>query len=145
MKQKSISKNHVDERVVRLVAAQILLTLIVLLTGWLWLALFLAADFALRAFTRILSPLAVIAKGLGKAFKLTPKPIFAAPKRFAAGLGFVFSLIIAVCLYAHFYTAAYVTGGILLACATLEAVFNICLGCYVYNWIVAPIVNKNTK
>lgn len=146
MNQKSISKNHVDERVVRLVAAQvILLTLIVLLTGWIWLALFLAVDFALRAFTRIPSPLAIIAKGFAKAFKLTPKPIFAAPKKFAAGLGFVFSLSITVFLYAHLYVAAYVTGGILIFCAILEAVFNICLGCYVYNWIVAPIVNRNTK
>lgn len=142
MAQKSISKKHVNERIVRLVAAQvILLTLITLLTGWLWLALFLAVDFALRAFTRIPSPLAVIAKGLAKAFKLTPKPIFAPPKRFAAGLGFVFSLTIALFLYLHFYVAAYVTGGILIVCATLESVFNICLGCYVYNWIVVPMIN----
>ena len=143
MNQKSISRNHVNERVVRLVATQvILLTIVTLLTGWIWLALFLAADFALRAFTRIPSPLALIAKGLAKSFKLAPKPIFAAPKRFAAGMGFAFSLAIAVFLYTQSYVAAYVTGAILIACAVLEALFNICLGCYVYNWVVAPIVNR---
>lgn len=146
MNKKSTSKNHVNEKVVRLIAAQvILLTLITLLTGWTWLALFLTADFALRAFTHIPSPLAVIAKGLAKAFGLTPKFIFAPPKRFAAALGLVFSLGIAVFLYLHYPVAAYATGGILIVCATLEAVFNICLGCYVYNWIVAPIVNRNTE
>ncbi len=146
MNKKSISKNHVNEKVVRLIATQvILLTLIILLTGWTWLAFFLAADFVLRAFTSIPSLLAVIAKGLAKAFGLTPKPIFAPPKRFAAGLGFVFSLGIGIFLYLHYPVSAYATGGILIVCATLEAVFNICPGCYVYNWIVAPIVNRNTE
>ena len=144
MNKKSTLKNYVNENVVRLIAAQvILLTLILLLTGWIWPAFFLTVDFALRAFTHIPSPLAVIAKGLAGAFGLTPKPIFAPPKRFAARLGFVFSLGITVCLYYHYLVAAYVTGGILIVCAALEAVFNICIGCYVYNWIVVPIVNKN--
>ncbi|MEA4918293.1 DUF4395 domain-containing protein [Proteiniphilum sp.] len=144
MNKKITSKNHVNEKVVRLVAAQVIfLTLFTLVTGWIWPALFLAADFALRAFTRIPSPLAIIAKGLTRAFGLTPKPIFAPPKRFAAGLGLVFSLSIAIFLYYHYLAAVYVTGGILIACAILEAVFNICLGCYVYNWVVAPIVNRN--
>ncbi len=146
MSKKNTSTNYVNEKVVRLIAAQvILLTLVTLLAGWTWLALFLAADFALRAFTRVPSPLAFIARGLAKAFGLAPKPIFAPPKRFAAGLGFVFSLAIAVFLYLHYPVAAYVTGGILIVCATLEAVFNICLGCYVYNWVVAPVVNRNTE
>lgn len=144
MNKKSTLKNYVNENVVRLIAAQvILLTLITLLTGWIWAVLFLTADFALRAFTHIPSPLAVIAKGLAGALGLTPKPIFAPPKRFAANLGFVFSSGIALFLYLHYSVAAYVTGGILIVCATLEAVFNICIGCYVYNWIVAPVVNRN--
>lgn len=145
MNKKSSSSNHVNEKVVRLIAAQvILLTLITLLTGWTWLALFLAADFALRAFTRVPSPLAAIAKGLTKTFGLTPRPIFASPKRFAAALGFIFSLGITVFLYLHYPVAANVIGGVLIACAILEAVFNICLGCYVYNWIVVPIAHRNT-
>lgn len=146
MNKKTFSINHVNEKVVRFIAAQvILLTLVTLVTDWIWLALFLAVDFALRAFTRIPSPLAFIAKRLAKVFQLTPKPIFAPPKRFAAALGFAFSLLIAIFFYLHFPLAAYVTGAILILCATLEAVFNICLGCYVYNWVVAPIVNRNTE
>ena len=145
MTKKNSSNNHVNEKVVRLVAAQVvLLTLVTLLAGWTWLALLLTADFALRAFTRAPSPLGAIAKGLAKAFGLAPKPIFAPPKRFAAALGFIFSLGITVFLYLHHPVAANVIGGVLIACAILEAVFNICLGCYVYNWIVVPIVRRNT-
>ena len=145
MTKKNSSNNHVNEKVVRLVAAQVvLLTLITLLTGWTWLALLLTADFALRAFTRVPSPLSAIAKGLAKAFGLASKPIFASPKRFAAALGFIFSLGITVFLYLHYPVAANVIGGVLIACAILEAVFNICLGCYVYNWIVVPFARRNT-
>lgn len=146
MIKKNTSKNHVNEKVVRLVAAQvILLTLVILLTEWIWLALFLAADFALRAFTRVPAPLAVIAKGLTKVFRLTPKPIFAPPKRFAASLGLLFSLAIALFLYLQEQPATYATGAILIVCASLEAVFNICPGCYVYNWVVVPVVNRSMR
>ncbi len=143
MTQKNVSKNHVDENVVRLVATQVfLITLITLLTGWAWLALFLAADFGLRAFTRVPSPLATVARGTVKALKLTPKPIFAPPKRFAAILGLFFSVGIAIFLFLNYLNVAYAVGAILIFCAVLEAAFNICLGCYVYNWIVTPLVHR---
>ena len=144
MIQKNISKNHVDENVVRLVATQVfLITLITLLTGWAWLALFLAIDFGLRAFTRVPSPLAALARGIAKALKLTPKPIFAPPKRFAAILGLFFSVGIAIFLFLNYLNAAYAVGAILIFCAVLEAAFNICLGCYVYNWMVVPLAHRN--
>ncbi len=143
MIQKNISKNHVDENVVRLVATQVfLITLITLLTGWAWLAFFLAVDFGLRAFTRVPSPLATLARGVAKALKLTPKPIFAPPKRFAAILGLFFSVGIAFFLFFSYPNVAYTVGAVLVFCAILEAAFNICLGCYVYNWIVAPLVHR---
>jgi|SRR5690554_1210671 len=143
MSQGNSLKYHVDENVVRLVATQVfLLTLITLLTEWAWLGLFLAIDFGLRAFTSAPSPLALIAKKITKTFKLTPKSIFAPPKRFAATLGFIFSIGITVFLFLYNPSVAYVIGGILFFCAILEAIFNICLGCYVYNWMVAPLVNK---
>src|SRR5690554_2599470 len=143
MIQKNISKNHVDENVVRLVATQVvLITLITLLTGWVSSALFLAIDYVLRAFTRVPSPLAALARGIAKALKLTPKPIFAPPKRFAAVLGLFFSVGITIFLFLNYLNVAYAVGAVLVFCAILEAAFNICLGCYVYNWIVAPLVHR---
>jgi hypothetical protein len=69
-------------------------------------------------------------------------PIFSAPKRFAAALGLVFSLTITVLIFIQLTSLAYIIGGILVVCALLELVFKICLGCYVYNWVVLPIQNK---
>ncbi len=140
MKKKT---NQIDRNVVQLVAAQVLiLTLMTLLKGWIWLALLLAADFALRAFTSVPSPLAIFAKVLTRLLRTTPRSIFAPPKRFAAGVGLFFSLAIALFLFLHLPVVALTTGVILLVCATLEALFNICVGCYVYNWVVAPLVNR---
>lgn len=146
MSENNISKYYVDENVVRIIGAQVIvLSILTLVTGWKFLAFLLAGDFALRAFTYQPSPLAVIAKLIVNLSGLTAKPIFAPPKKFAAGLGFVFSLSVWVLLYLNLWTPAYVVGGILIFCAVLESVFKICLGCYVYNWVVAPIVNKKTR
>lgn len=134
---------YVDEVVVRIIAAQvILITLLFLFTQSAILALLLAGDFALRAFTPFPAPLTFTGKAISNLFTIAPQPIFASPKRFAAALGFTFSLVISVFLYSGLLPAAYVTGGILLFCAVLESVFKICLGCYVYNWVVLPIQNK---
>lgn len=134
---------YVDENVVRIIAAQVILvTLSVLFTQWVIPAVILTIDFALRAFTTLPSPLALIGKAIAKAAGLPPKLIFAPPKRFAAALGFIFSLIITVTLHFNLIYSTYIIGGILIFCALLESVFKICLGCYVYNWIVLPIQNK---
>lgn len=140
----NISKNYLNENVIRIVALQVIIVTVVTLTfNWYILALFLAIDFAIRSFTRITSPLAFIAKGVTNLLNLRPKPIFAPPKRFAATLGTIFSILIALFLYFNLLVPAYITGFILILCATLEAVFNICLGCYIYNWIIAPLSNTN--
>lgn len=137
---------YIDEQVVRLVAALVsIITITILLTGWPWAALLLAGDFAIRAFTVRTSPLAFIAKAVARKAGWQPKPIFAPPKKFAALLGVVFSVTIFILLLLHAPAAAAVTAGILLVCAILESVFKICLGCYVYNWLIAPLRNAFQK
>ncbi len=141
-----MAKTHVDEYVVRLVAGQVVvLTVLSLFTQWKFLIFFLAADFAIRAFTEQTSPLAAIGKVIADLLKLELKPIFAPPKRFAALLGFVFSLAVFLLFVFDARYPALVVGGILVFCAVLESVFKVCLGCYAYNWIVAPIINKLHK
>lgn len=141
--KKIISKNHVNEKIVRIIAGQVvLLTILLLFTSWKILALFLVADFALRVFTKTPSLLAFNAKLISKTFNLKPKPIFAAPKRFAASLGLLFSILIALLLYLDYTSIAYIVGSILIICAALEAFLNVCLGCYIYNWVIVPF-DKN--
>lgn len=147
MMSSEIPKNnkYVDEHVVRMVAAQaVVITALTLYISSAWPALFLAIDFFIRAFTVYPSPLAFVAKKIVHASGFKSKPIFAPPKKFAALLGFVFSVSITLLLLGYTYTAI-VIGVVLIVCAVLESVFNICLGCYVFNWIVAPISRNFEK
>ncbi len=134
---------YVDENAVRFVALQVIfITLVVVIEQWQWLSLFLTIDFGIRAFTIFPSPLAAFSKKVTEIAKSKPNPIFAPPKRFAAALGFLFSVTITILIYFQLYLPVYIVGGILILCALLESVFKVCLGCYVYNWLVLPIQNK---
>lgn len=147
MNNRNHSKYYTDENVVRIIASQVIaISMVSLFTQRVWPLSLLLVDFALRAFTLGPSPLAAIAKMIVRVLKLKPKPIFAAPKKFAALTGFIFLMMILLLFLLNLYPAAYLVTGILMVCAVLESVFKICLGCYVYNWFVAPVVHrKNIK
>ena len=135
--------SRVNENVVRLVAGFVLLLAIATIaTGWVAIPLYLSVDFFLRAFTSMKPPFALAAQLLAKSLHLQVKPIYAPPKKFAAAIGFVFSVAISALLLSGFDTTADIVTGILAAFATLESVFAICAGCYVYSWIVAPLLDK---
>jgi len=146
MIKKDITHYYADENVVRIIAGLVLIiaTLALVLHSQI-LFLLLSFDFALRAFTYQPAPLAAIAKLIARYLQLSPYPIFAAPKRFAAGLGFAFSFLIFILFSFNLHLAAYVAGGLLLTCALLEAVFRICVGCYLFSWVVAPIMRRFNK
>jgi hypothetical protein len=144
MTTQETSKLYVEENAVRFVAGQVvILSVIVLITQSALLALALGIDFSIRSFTSWPSPLAFIAKLLVKNLNITPVRIFAAPKKFAATVGAVFSFSIFLLFFFEFTTAAYAVGGILIFCAALESVFKICVGCYVYDWLVAPFAKSS--
>lgn len=146
MSKKEISKYYIDEHIARLIAAQVIVLIaLALVFHWVFILLILTIDFALRAFTYYPSPLALSAKIISRFLNLKPKLVFAAPKKFAAGVGFVFTLVIFILAYFNYFLAAYVVGGILIIFAVLESLFKICMGCYVYNWIVAPMINKRNN
>ncbi len=146
MNKNNPNKLYVDEHIVRIIAAQVIvLTAITLLTLEKLPVFLLAADFAIRAFTTLPTLLAAVARTLADLYKIKPKPVFAPPKKFAAALGFLLSLVLLILLYLHLTIAVYVTGSILIFCALLESVFKICLGCYVYNLIIVPISAKIKK
>ena len=145
MTDKSVSTYYTDENVTRLIALQvIIIVLLVLFNHRIYLIYILISDFAIRAFTYLPSPLAFVAKTVSNLLGLKPQLIFGAPKKFAAAVGFVFSLAIAVFTVTE-VNAAYIIGGILMLFAFLEAAFKICVGCYVYNSLISPIVNTRNK
>ena len=138
-----MTDGRVNENVVRLVAALVLiLALATIATAWVFIPIYLAVDFFLRAFTTVKPPFAIIAKWLATQLKLEEKPIFAAPKKFAAGVGFVFSVTISALLLLHLDKTAMGVTYVLAFFALLESAFSICAGCYVYSYIVAPLREK---
>jgi len=132
--------NPVNEVSARLVAGGVaLLALATILTDQPWLTLVLAYGFVARVLTGpTLSPLGqfvtkVVTPRLRIEAKLVPGP----PKRFAQGVGVVFSVTAAVlALGFDRRGAAYVVLAMLAAAATLESVFAYCLGCKVFGLLM---------
>jgi hypothetical protein len=136
-------KFYTDKITVRLSALFVFLTCaLAMATHSYWLAWLLSADFAIRAFTYVPSPLGLAVKAVRRVIPWNQQPVFAAPKKFAAGIGFIMALTLSGSLFFSANIVAYSIGIILLTCALLEAAFSICVGCYVYDLVVAPLANK---
>ena len=121
------------ENKIRLTAFLVfILTLIYIKTHFIIISIFLLIDFALRGFGfGKYSILGFVAEKLVVLLKLKEKPIYFPPKQFAAQVGFLFSLTLVV--FNIFEINHIIESAILLICAGLEAFFNFCVGCYVYN------------
>ena len=138
---KFANKNiYVDDSASSIVAYQvILITVFGIHFQQQWLLLLLAFDFLLRATGLFASPLYFVAKKVSEFLYFEKKPVFAGPKRFAAMLGFVMTILIA-----FFYDSqiGIFLGITLIALAALESVFQVCVGCYIFNFLIVPIQNK---
>jgi hypothetical protein len=124
----------VNEKAARSVAGLVVvLAAVVLVTGAWWLTVPLALGFWARVATGpTLSPFGqlatrIIAPRLGE-----PRYVSGPPKRFAQGMGAVMSTAVAVLALAGAHTAATVVLALLIAAATLESAFGLCLGCKVF-------------
>lgn len=94
----------------------------------------LGYDFFVRGFyKKEYSILRFIAIQITNLFNFKEKLIDAAPKRFAAKIGFFFSLTILVLLVLQQFYFALIVALILIVCAVLESVFAYCLGCQFYS------------
>ena len=135
-----ISPLRVNENVVRLVAALvILLVALYIYTGSPYIILLLIADFYIRAFTALkFSPLSWTASQISALSGLREIRIDKAPKIFAARVGLLFTLAILLLFYIH-PPSSIVVAFVLIGFAALEAVFNICVGCLVYSYLVFPL------
>lgn len=128
--------NPVNEVSARLVAGGVvLLCLAAILFDLPWLTVVIAYGFVARVLAGpTFSPLGqlvtrVITPRLGIAPKLVPGP----PKRFAQGIGVLFSVTAAILtLGLERRTAGHAVLAALAAAATLEAVFGLCLGCRIF-------------
>jgi hypothetical protein len=125
--------NPVDEVSARLVAGGVLLlSALALATGWSWLVGLIALGFIARVLSGpTLSPLGqLVTRVVRPRLRVAPRYVAGPPKRFAQAIGAVFTTSAAV-LALGFDATLEVR--LLLACmiaaATLESVFALCLGC----------------
>jgi vacuolar-type H+-ATPase subunit I/STV1 len=124
----------VNENKIRIIALLVLLMGIgFLLTGYNWLIMLLVYDFFVRAFFMPkLSLLGVLANVFVKLFKVAYKPTDRGPKRFAAGMGFVFVAMMLIAAIMGWVILLLPLAIVLCVFACLEAFAGLCVGCYVY-------------
>jgi len=134
-----VAPGQVDGRAARLVAFHVLVLLIVsrVFHEVTWVAWFLAFDFALRSFgLRTYSVLRFFSRAWLDLFSIAPKPENIAPKRFAARIGFVFSVALAITSWLGLIHVALGITGIFGFCAALESFLGFCVGCKVYSLLL---------
>ena len=124
---------QVNERAARLVAAVVAGSVLAGgLVGQTWVLPVLASGFILRAgWGPRFSPLARLAVLVARRLwetRLVPGP----PKRFAQGVGALFTLAATLLALAGHADAAWAVAGMVAVFATLEATLAICMGCWVY-------------
>jgi Domain of unknown function (DUF4395) len=130
------SRNYpaqLNERAARLTAAFVAVALLLAgLTGSVWLLPVLALGFVLRATAGPrFSPLARLAAAL--ALRFWPvRPVAAAPKRFAQGIGAAVLASASLLAYGGYAATAWGLAGVVALLATLEATLGFCMGCWIY-------------
>ena len=127
-----ISRDKVDERVARLNG---IVSLMFVLSGLgypiIWLIL--AIDFLVRSISPRASLISTLNRQLVKICKDKPVLINAAPKKFAAMMGLVMSLLLFLFSYLGITLALNVVLIFFITAIMLEAVFKYCIGCQIYS------------
>ena len=128
----------VNENKVRLTALYVFLLAVVyiIIPGWI-IPAFLVVDFFLRGYNfGKYSLLNMLSEKEVQLFGIKTKPIDQAPKRFAAKIGFIFSVAILAATIFNYGTAAIVLAMVLTLFAFLESFMGFCAGCYVYTFYI---------
>jgi hypothetical protein len=127
--------NPVNETSARIVAGgAVVMSVAFVITGNPWLLLPLTYGFIARVSTGpLLSPLGristqIITPRIKRDHRLVPGP----PKRFAQGIGALFSTVGSVLWFADAHTASRVVIAMLAGAASLEAFVGFCLGCSIF-------------
>ncbi len=141
-----ISTEKVSKNIVRLTGLLVAITVgIYAITLQPLIIAFLIVDFIIRAFSIFkFSPISLVACGIATLFKMKPNLIDKAPKLFAARVGVLFT-VTAFVLYFVSIPASVVVMLILMSFALLESLFDFCVGCVVYTYLVLPVHSRNLK
>ena len=125
----------INENKSRLTAFFVLVLTIVFLATGLWIIIaFLTVDFLLRVNNwGKYSLLGILSDAVIKQLNIKNKPTDRAPKRFAAGVGLLFTVGILILYFFQLTTLVIIVAAVLAFFAFLESFIGFCAGCYVYN------------
>lgn len=103
-------------------------------------------DYFIRAFLNAKwSPIRWVGFAIVKALGTTPKPIGVSQKVFASRLGFLCAFASSFFILFEMPFASQISIGILFVLSIADSVFNFCVGCLIYNFIVYPFYLKSMK
>lgn len=126
----------INENKARVNAFFVLVLAIAFLATQVW-AIFvvMAIDFVFRATNAgKYSPIAFLSDAVIRQLNIKHKPTDRGPKRFAAWVGFAFSVSILIATALQWVLVANVLAGVIVLFAFLEAFAGFCAGCYVYTF-----------
>lgn len=138
-----ISSERISRHVVRLTGLMMATMIaLYLLTGSVVFIIAIVIDYFIRAFTELpYSPFSWVAMQIVRQAGWATSHIDKAPKIFAARVGWMFAAGTAV-LYFISPPASMVVGTALMTFALLESVFDFCVGCVVYTYVVLPLMRE---
>lgn len=140
-----VSAERVDENRVRATAFGVLIIMgTFFITNHPVFPAMLVVDFYIRAFTKLkYSPLSWMASLLVRILGTKPVMIDKAPKIFAARIGLLLTFLTTAAALLGLTLLATIVGATLVLFSFLECGLNFCAGCWVYTYLVYPLVNKD--
>ncbi|MDB5134923.1 MAG: hypothetical protein JWP37_1526 [Mucilaginibacter sp.] len=125
----------INENKARLIAFFVLVLSVVFLITGLWVIVaFLIVDFLVRVNNLgQYSLLAILSDAVIKQLKIKNKPTDRAPKRFAAGVGLLFTSCILILTFLDLPVLSIIVATTVAIFAFLESFVGFCAGCYAYS------------
>ena len=103
-------------------------------------------DYTIRAVLKVMySPIRYLALAIIPVFKLKKKPINLAQKIFASRLGMICGITAVILYFTGYFTSSIVVTMILMTLSVLDSIFNFCVGCLIYNFVVYPFYKDKTS
>lgn len=135
-----ISSKKIDNNTSRITAGLVASVLLLfIITGSPLFLMLVMSEFFVKVFFKSMhAPMHLIADTVVKQFGWTGKKIDEAPKIFSSRMGLLVTLVSGILLVSGFTIASYTTAILLVSMASLHAIFNYCVGCVIYHFLVLP-------
>ena len=142
-----ISTVKVDRTLSRLtVFINVILMALYLLTGVPYFMILVAIDYGIRAFWQSkYSLIQWAAMGIKKLTGLPEKQVDQAPKLFASRVGLLFAAGSMVLLLFQNPLGSSMVAGVLFVFAILDSVFDFCVGCLTYHYVVLSLYQRRMR